>query len=568
LTDANSANVLVRHLSGDTAGEAESFSVSGRSQISFGREPGQDVVFDGELAVAPRHALIRIVGGDKPIFRLEDAESGRGVYLNGVRLSQPTELLPEDEIALGEGGPRLLFDLSPRPAHVGARQRLDAPPAIEIPATPSAAAEPPPVVPSEIAGPVGAPPEPTRADWTSAFVVLAGLAAVGLGGLMWRQSGRAPAPAESAPTSVETNAPQVAPAPPSALAPAAASLIPEEIAQRHASATALVLTHWRVYDKETGKPVFVKTFRQDNIVRPVFVELPNRTVVPWLTLDDERQANLPASGVESGTAFAVSPQGRLLTSKSVAAGWTNPYGACHCREDKGWLVHFGDSIVDGRLLRLAGKKLLRAQATPIDLATPAAGEAFLEWVPARGGHVLDALYARYLTEKGHALGAVADERAFVGKNESIDVIFPHAEGAIKGVLAKTSETADVALIETSPARPLPAVTLATALVAAGEKLVVLGYPTDDAPTFSRSGVGSQDEAAALGEAAPRASEVEARSADAETIALARGSRNPGDRGGPVFNAKGEVVGVYAPGLPAATPIEFGHELLREQDTGK
>lgn len=565
MSDDLPSRIEIRHLSGAAAREVEEFAIAGRDEIRIGRDPSQDVALPGEPAVAPSHAIIRIVAGEKPVFRLEGAAGG-GVYLNGVRLSQPTELLPGDEIALGEGGPKLAFDLAPRPAYLGSRARLDpsrgATGAAPSPAPAAPSAPPSPIVTAAIV-PAPAPvevvaaPEPIRAsppqrpapappqekmDWISALVVVAGLAAIGLGGLFWQRQSNETPPARSGEAAV------LAP-PPAAVAPRAGQaaplrLGPEEIAKRYGDATARIVTHWRLFDKIDGRPIFIKLLKQDNVARPLFVELPNKSVIPWLTLDGAPGVDAPLGGTESGTGFAVTPDGFLLTSKAATSGWRNAFGACHCREEKGWLVRFGDLVKNGQILRAAGRKTVRVQAAPIDLGGPSAGEAYLDWVPASGGVLLDGAGARLSANRG---ATPADKRAFVGRNQSIEAIFPHA-GKLEAEVSRTSEQTDAALLKIATPRALPIVTLAaTGRAPAGEKLVVLGYPTDAAPE--------------LAEASPRAFLVETKETAGDAMRLDAGSQNPGDRGAPLFDAQGEVVGVDAAGGALATPIEFGRELL-------
>lgn len=591
MSDDLPSRIAIRHLSGAAAREVEEFTIAGRDEIRIGSEPSQDVVAQGAPAVAASHAVIRIVAGEKPTFRLEGA-GGAGVYLNGVRLSQPTELLPGDEIALGEGGPKLAFDLTPRPAYLGSRAPLDpsrgatgaaplapieavaaaeAPPSAPAPAPVNAVlareAAPAPAQAAMSQRPAPAPAEAVaqapvaaqgKMDWTSALVVVAGLAAIGLGGLFWqRQSAEAPAARSGQETAI---APPPAAVAPRAGEPAPLRLGPEEIARRHGDATARIVAHWRLYDKIEDRPIFIKVFKQDGVARPLFVELPNKSVLPWLTLDGRQGVDAPVSGTESGTGFAVSPDGFVLTSKAATAGWSNAFGACHCREEKGWLVRFGDLVKNGQILRAAGRKTVRVQAAPIDLGGPGSGEAYLDWIPASGGVLLDGAGAGLSANKGANPVAVADKRAFVGKNESIEAIFPQA-GDLKGEVAKTSEQSDAALVKIATPRPLPTAPLAAAGRApAGEKLVVLGYSTDAAPTIA---VGREESrrGEALAEAPPRAFLVETKETVGEAMRLEAGSQNPGDRGAPLFDAKGEVVGIYAAGGALATPIEFGRELL-------
>ena len=68
--------------------------------------------------------MIRVVRGDRISFRLADLGSNNGTFLNGQRITEEVELLPEDSIGLGKNGLKFIFNVQPRPAYLVARTRV------------------------------------------------------------------------------------------------------------------------------------------------------------------------------------------------------------------------------------------------------------------------------------------------------------------------------------------------------------------------------------------------------------------------------------------------------------
>ncbi|MEP7213474.1 MAG: FHA domain-containing protein [Acidobacteriota bacterium] len=88
----------------NTVGPAASFKLQNDS-LWLGRDPGCGIVFDPSVSVVSRrHAEIRQTGS---ALSISDNKSFNGTYVNGVRISGETGIAHNDEIQLGEGGPRL-----------------------------------------------------------------------------------------------------------------------------------------------------------------------------------------------------------------------------------------------------------------------------------------------------------------------------------------------------------------------------------------------------------------------------------------------------------------------------
>ena len=69
-----------------------------------------------------RHAVLR-TKNDGTSFTIEDLKSSNGTFVNGERISGEVEILPDDVIEFGRGGPKFAFDVQPRPAGLAGRTR-------------------------------------------------------------------------------------------------------------------------------------------------------------------------------------------------------------------------------------------------------------------------------------------------------------------------------------------------------------------------------------------------------------------------------------------------------------
>ena len=135
---AAATQVVIRHLSGSKINQIEQFNLEGLSEITLGRDPSSRIAFDLQRddAVSRKHAVIRVKSDKEVYFRLADLNSSNGTFLNGERISGEVELLPDDVVELGSGGPKFIFDVQPRPANMPARTRqMGAMSAIEAAAT-------------------------------------------------------------------------------------------------------------------------------------------------------------------------------------------------------------------------------------------------------------------------------------------------------------------------------------------------------------------------------------------------------------------------------------------------
>src|SRR5579862_6420032 len=117
--------IVIRHLSGSKVNQIDQFDLAGLQEITLGRDPKSTVPFDPQRddAVSRRHAVIRVRNDNELYFRIADLNSSNGTLLNGERIVGEVELLPDDVVELGTGGPKFTFDVQPRPANLPSRTR-------------------------------------------------------------------------------------------------------------------------------------------------------------------------------------------------------------------------------------------------------------------------------------------------------------------------------------------------------------------------------------------------------------------------------------------------------------
>ena len=105
---AAATQIVIRHLSGSKTNQIEQFGLDGLSEITLGRDPGSKVAYDLQRDDAvSRKRAIRIKNEKELYFHLADLNSSNGTFLNGERVSGEVELLPDDVVELGSGGPKI-----------------------------------------------------------------------------------------------------------------------------------------------------------------------------------------------------------------------------------------------------------------------------------------------------------------------------------------------------------------------------------------------------------------------------------------------------------------------------
>lgn len=610
--------IIIRHLSGSKANQIEQLPVGDAREFTIGRDPASKIAFDpvGDSVVSRKHAIIRMTGeGDKVSFKLSDAGSSNGTFLNGERVTGEVELLPEDTIELGAKGPKFAFDVQPRPTNFAARTQVigvadtaatrviktaevAASTAVNAAATGASTAGGPSADATKKKSGVGQETvqrligEERRASRSALMATAAGIAAVlvlGGGILLWQQwkgeervGGRIAdieKGQEYASLGVEGKVKSIT------------GLTPQEIYDKYKDATAKIFLHWRLYDKTTGKPLYHQTFtvklnKNESVTLPAYVRLGPNTVVRWLTLDDDFRSNVAIDGAGSGSGFVVSEQGYLLTNKHVAAGWEIPFAA---PKRRGVLFDYRGGPDWKRPKGYKGPDLRKYELIDID---ESAYSDIDDWVPDSGGLIFPSKPAVAVPIGGGNIPdpAKADKRTFEGRNDTLETRFPGSRLNINASLVRASSDSDAALIKIDSPQTLSTVQLATQdNITVGEKVVVLGYPAVSVSTFqqqsTQEGGGpvrrhleeipeatiTDGIVSKLSPGVQQKDGVTTYSSTGDVIQLSITATGAGNSGGPVFDASGKVIGLFTYSrsrgnerVTLAIPIKYGRDLLRPQ----
>jgi serine protease Do len=587
--------IVIRHLSGSKVNQIDQFDLAGLQEITLGRDPKSTVAYDVQRddEVSRRHAVIRIKNDKELYFRIADLNSSNGTMLNGERIGGEVELLPDDVVELGAGGPKFTFDVQPRPASLPSRTRaMGAMGAVDAAATrivAAAQAEAATAERSVVPGtqergaattattsstpartPVGKATilrmlsderRSSRQVWIAALAAVLVLAIIGGGALWWHGQ------------SVATQLQQEV-----ATAAARSELIRTEAAEalsksigikpddikKLGEATVYIHNQWQLYDRETNRPIFQKMTKVGDDVLPAYVRLEDGRLVRWLTLDTDKSNLYKAIGSDhTGSGFVNDARGFILTNKHVAAGWSWAYEDFHVN---GWSRGSVYTIRTDRHDTRTNMDNIRALNT---------------WVPESGGYLFESTRPNPLTN---------GERDFFGRNEVLTVQFPGTRSDINATLLRVSIDADVAEIKIDSMQTLHALDLADDnTVQIGAKIILLGYPgvSQETIALQQSTEGGRVRERAIyipevtvteGIVAKMPTKNDRRDQDSGLQVFGTTGDTyqldifaaPGHSGGPVLDSTGKVIALLslrrttAEHVSFAVPVKYVRELTQPQ----
>src|SRR5579863_9570824 len=99
--------IVITHLNRGKVNQIDQWPLDSMNEIALGRDQNSTIAFDLQRddMVSRRHAVIRIERGDPPVCKIRDLGSSNGTSVNGMKVTQETELFPGDVIELGNSGP-------------------------------------------------------------------------------------------------------------------------------------------------------------------------------------------------------------------------------------------------------------------------------------------------------------------------------------------------------------------------------------------------------------------------------------------------------------------------------
>lgn len=570
--------IIIKHLAGSKSNQIETFALPIQEMV-FGRENACQVIFDPEKddLVSRKHCKITVQNENQ--FFLTDLDSRNGTFVNNAKITSPQQLYAGDVVQLGKGGAQFTFDLDPRPQSAPKATRLgEAAPTFattretRIDPVPGAAASNPEQSQTKTSTFDSSKPVSVGRNTVERLITQAEtnsrkkMINIGAGiiGLIVAVSGYFVFQNYQDKTEQDNKFIHRDNEYEKKIAELKANqgLTAADIFKKYGNSTVLIEMSWKLIDIPTGKQVFQKEGCYAPKGKCVSKKMPwyiyiNGTVEPFLDLENGK----PIGGSGSGSGFVVSENGFILTNRHVAAGWQTQMRNFSL---PGILVVCNDNMCsEPKMLELPDDQNNEYVAS------------LNNWVPSK---------AKMLGQKP------LHGKRVEGRNDYLDVTFPKTGLRIPGGKVTPSDTADVALFKIDVPQSLEPIEMnADDTVSAGDSITVMGYPgvSPDGvvklncqdrlggdcevrqvpePTVTGGNIGKVIQ----GSATTISDSVTGYFSEmGDVYQLTVNATGGGNSGGPVFNDKGHIIGIFTSKatdrsgttITFAVPIKHGQELM-------
>lgn len=561
----STTTILLRHVDGPKAGQVEKFTATADLEIRIGRGQSNNVAYDLSIdSISREHCRIKVNGQVPDTYEITDLQSKNGTFVNGKAITEKTVLFADDIIRLGKDGPSIQFDLDPKPvSHIKKTRLVDTPVAKETKVHDTGVKSP--------TAQNSLPAKETIGKQTMQHIIqqsenkgrkrllitsIALVLLLATGG--WIIYSNKPKKIVERVEGSDTTI---------VIQDSTRGLSPAQIAKANDKKVVFIEAGWTLELTNTHEQLYhVKLPRKENgMINYYAAYTQNSTgaIEPFLCTKGSEPAGAridPIGAYGSGSGFVVDDRGYIATNRHVAAPWLTSY-------------HFADTDFPGLLVQYNEK----GQLTIVPGRMVGAGDV-RDWVPAEAMN-----YNRMNIESGVTVIA--------GKLSYLDVTFANNSLRTPGKVTRISNVHDVALVKIDMIEELSAVKLLNNYdeIEPGSEVTVMGYPgmspdqfvavrSQDAfnknpnivkvpvPTISTGIIGRLIKGKAGTE------KVDGyMSMMGDYYQLTINSTGPGNSGGPMYDNKGNVIGIYSAGsdkMSYSIPIKYAMELMGRDEVIK
>lgn len=532
--------VQIKHISGSKAGQIENFS-SDEQLLKIGRSDAAHVAFDPELddTVSREHAIITKDDKEPDVYWITDTNSRNGLFVNNKRITGKTELFSDDKVQLGSEGPVFVFELTPKPSKKTRKVNVGQ------------------VNPTVTVGSVGDQSdsddkksrvgrntvkrmiaEERRRRKKTIMYVSAGLLVLmfAIGIYLWSEFKKDDGDRKVTVEGVMT---------------------PTEISEKNAEKVVYIEFAWKLFESESGEDLvheyaYVKIKGQRKRVA-LYVKTTNgiEPKLNYKSMVSEGLYELIRGG-GTGSGFVVSKTGHILTNRHIAAAWYTSYNF-PSGSFPGYLYYKNEN-----------------HAGYIDTTVEIMPKHVNSWIPA------DAL----------SLNNMFALKNVKGVNLYLDVTFANNDLRIPAHhIVRPSNKHDAAMIKIDLPELLPTVELYDnySEIKTGNEVTVMGFPGmspaqyvlshSNDPFNTNPQIANVPIPSLSSGYVSRLIKGNSKDVDADeyfspfgdSYQLTINSTGAGNSGGPMFDNKGRVIGIYSSSnarMSFGVPIKYGIELMK------